>query len=86
MINFRSAADLPVAKLALEAHALGNLLHEQQRRRWKPARLGNPLIGHSAIHICAIARFTLNDNETTEFNLITSLRRNYEGGEPGKGT
>ena len=65
---------------------LGDLLHEQQRRRWKPTRLGNPLIGHSAIRICAIARFTLKDNETTEFNLITSPRRNYEGGEPRKGT
>jgi hypothetical protein len=29
---------LPLAKLTLEAHALGNLLHEQRRRRWKPTR------------------------------------------------
>ena len=28
----------------------------------------------------------LKDNETTEFNLITSPRRNYEGGESRKGT
>jgi hypothetical protein len=77
---------LPLAKVALKTHALGDLFHGQQSRRWKPTQLGNPLIGHSAIHICAIARFTLEGNETTEFNLITSPRRNYDGGEPRKGT